>query len=294
MNRDQLKEAILNPLAVSGGTITPQTLNRLLNDVGDNPDQLPILQHVLMRTWQSWRASGRHAVDLEHYEAIGTMSESLSRHVDEAYEELSHEGRLLAGRLFKALTELGPDNREITRPTTVGGLCAIADASPNEVAKVIETFRRSDRSFLMPPPGVPLEAETLIDVSHESLIRNWRRLKAWVADEANSARMYKRVAEQASYYRIGQAGLWRGSDLELALKWRDHIKPNEAWARRYHPEFATAMIFLEDSVNARTAEILETERRQQRAIRRSHWTTLLIALLSALTIVGFFLAYIRR
>ena len=32
------------------------------------------------------------------------------------------------------------------------------------------------------------------------------------------------------------------------------IEPNEAWARRYHPEFEAAMGFLEESLAAREAE----------------------------------------
>lgn len=37
------------------GTITPRLLERLLNDLGDQTDQLPCLQHALMRTWDQWR-----------------------------------------------------------------------------------------------------------------------------------------------------------------------------------------------------------------------------------------------
>ena len=32
--------------------ITPRLVLRLLNDVGDDPDQLPLLQHLLMRLWE--------------------------------------------------------------------------------------------------------------------------------------------------------------------------------------------------------------------------------------------------
>src|SRR5205085_744322 len=82
MTRDQRAEAITGPLTVCGGEITQRLVNRLLNDTGDNPDMLPILQHALMRTWENW--AGDHAdgepVDLRHYEAIGTMSAALSQH----------------------------------------------------------------------------------------------------------------------------------------------------------------------------------------------------------------------
>ena len=50
MSREQLRSAIAGPVLVAGGEISPRLLVRLLNDVGDNPDRLPILQHALMRT----------------------------------------------------------------------------------------------------------------------------------------------------------------------------------------------------------------------------------------------------
>ena len=132
MTRDQRREAITGPVAVGGATISPRLLNRLLNDVGDNPDQLPTLQHALMRTWDYW---ARHheeeaPIDFRHYEAIGCMAEALSRHADEAYFELpSDHHRALAERLFKGLTEKGPDNREIRRPTRLRDLCAVTEAA---------------------------------------------------------------------------------------------------------------------------------------------------------------------
>ena len=54
--------------------ITPVLLTRLVNDVGDNPDQLSILQHALNRTWAPGRTSGRRRRRsiCAHYEAIGT------------------------------------------------------------------------------------------------------------------------------------------------------------------------------------------------------------------------------
>jgi hypothetical protein len=51
MTRDQLRLAITGPIAVGGGTIAHRLVTRLLNEVGDDPDQLPVLQHALMRTW---------------------------------------------------------------------------------------------------------------------------------------------------------------------------------------------------------------------------------------------------
>jgi tetratricopeptide (TPR) repeat protein/energy-coupling factor transporter ATP-binding protein EcfA2 len=271
MTRDERRVAITGPIGVTRGKVTEPLVNRLMNDVGDNPDQLPILQHALMRTWDYWAAHRRNGepLGLEHYEAVGTMSDALSEHADEAFKELPDQrSRLIAEVLFKALTERGADNREIRRPTSVKDICEIANASAAEVITVIEVFRGGGRSFLMPPAEVALQAETIIDISHESLIRNWRRLKEWVNEEAQSARIYRRLAEASVLHREGSEGLLQDPALQIALDWREKSKANAAWARRYHPEFEESLRYLDESRAARDVAIAERERQREEQIAR--------------------------
>ena len=56
MTRDELRSAITGPVAVAGGAIAQRLVLRLLNDLGDDQDQLPALQHALMRTWDRWES----------------------------------------------------------------------------------------------------------------------------------------------------------------------------------------------------------------------------------------------
>ena len=271
MTRDERRFAVTGPVGVTRGKITEPLVNRLLNDVGDNPDQLPILQHALMRTWEHWQTHRRNgeAIGMEHYEAIGTMSDALSRHADEAFNELPDErSRSIAEKLFKALTERGADNREIRRPSRMDALCHIAGASIQEMTAVIDVFRRVGRSFLMPPAGVPLHADTVIDISHESLIRNWQRLKAWVNEEAQSARYYRRLAEAAVLHREGSEGLMQDPALQIILDWYQQSKPNAAWGKRYHPDFDEAVAYLDQSTRARDAAVAERERQRNAELER--------------------------
>ena len=39
----------------------------LLNDGGDDADQLPVMQHALMRIWEKWQNNSHGSLDLEHY-----------------------------------------------------------------------------------------------------------------------------------------------------------------------------------------------------------------------------------
>jgi hypothetical protein len=299
MTREQRRAAITGPAAVarSRSAISPRLINRLLNDVSDDPDQLPILQHALMRSWDHWaqHGGGREEVDLSDYDFIGTTRDALSRHADEAYLELPDErSRTLAETLFKCLTEKGPDNREIRRPTRMRQICAIASATPEEVGSVIESFRRPGRSFLMPPAGTSLTDDTLIDISHESLIRGWVRLKGWVEEEAQATRIYRRLAETAVLHKEGKAGLWRDPDLQVALTWYEKQSPNREWAQRYNQHFDEAKAFLKESQDAKEADARERERQRRREIRRIRQFSLILVIAFALS-TGFGLyAYKKR
>jgi len=260
MSRDERRAAIANPAMVFGAKIAPVLLTRLINDVGDNPDQLSILQHALNRTWAKWqdKTGGKGPLDLAHYEAIGTMAQALDAHAEEAYAALGGErSQILCEKLFKALTDKGTDVRGVRRPTRLGALCGLADATEAEIASVIDVFRDLSRSFLMPPAGEPVNAGTVIDISHESLMRVWKRLKQWGDEEAQSAQMYCDLVAAAGKRKARQGGLWRDPELQLALDWQERNRPNPAWAEQYRPEaeFAPTMAFLEESRAARQREL---------------------------------------
>jgi hypothetical protein len=249
LTRDERKAAITGPVGVGGGRISPVLLTRLLNDGGDNPDQLSILQHALNRTWSRWQFEGRGEgpISLPHYEAIGTMTHALDLHAEKAYADLAHgRQQRICEKIFKALTD-ATDGRGIRRPTSLATLCALADASQAELIEVIDVFRKPSRSFVMPPLSESLERDAVIDISHESLMRVWGRLKAWAAEEAQSAHRYRRLWETAVEHAANKADLLRNPELQLSLDWREGAKPNAAWASLYGGDFDTVMRFLTDS-----------------------------------------------
>jgi hypothetical protein len=284
MTRDELRLAITGPVAVGGAAIAPRLVSRLLNDVGDDPDQLPILQHALMRTWERWRAEHQpgEPLDLRHYEAIGTMQTALSRHAEEAFAELNGNEQVIAEKLFKALTDKETDLRGVRRPAAMAEICALTGASLGEVAAVIDHFRENGRTFLMPPAGAALDDDSIIDISHESLMRVWTRLSDWADNEAKSAQLYLDLARAAAHHEAGVAALWRDPELQLALTWRDAAKPTAAWAARYDASFDRAMAFLDASKAERDREIHEKETRRR---------VLVTILIAASTIIAAFGVY---
>ncbi len=267
LTRDQLRSAIAGPVQVTGAEISIVLVTRLVNEVGDNPDQLSVLQHALNRTWSYWRnkCGGAGPIDLQHYEAIGTMSGALDAHADRAYAELDTEGqREICRKIFMALTDKATDQRGVRRPTKFSSLCAIAQADPTEAARTIDVFRRPGRSFLMPAAKEELTADTVVDISHESLMRNWQRLRVWADEEARSARLYGRLAKAAELHATGEASTWRNPELQLTLNWVEREQPTADWAEQYGGGFDRTKAFLGLSVDA-----LDRESRERRAEKQS-------------------------
>ncbi|WP_421765293.1 High-affnity carbon uptake protein Hat/HatR [Ekhidna sp.] len=280
MTRDQKRTAIEGPVAVGGGKIAPRLTQQLLNDVGDNPDQLPILQHALMRTWSYWTDNRKigEPIDLRHYNSIGTLREALSMHANEAYDSLSKREKEICEVMFKALTERGSENQGIRRPTKLATIAAIAGVNEEEVGRVVERFREPGRSLLMPPYGVRLESEIVVDISHESLMRIWVRLKRWLDEESKAAEMYLKLSEAAERYQEGKAGLWQMPDLQLALNWREENRPTLVWGQRYNPAFERTMVFLETSEKAYLTEQRNKEILQKRQVKRMRTTAVVLAI----------------
>lgn len=271
LTRDERRMAIVGPVGVGGGRINPVLVTRLVNDAGDNPDQLSVLQHALNRTWMRWKNEhgGEGEMSDAQYEAIGTMAHALDQHADKAYSELETDRRKeICCIIFRALTETARDGRGIRRPTTLSTLCALSGATQQEVTAVIDVFRKPSRSFLMPPLPDPLGPDTVVDISHESLMRVWERLKDWADDEAQSARRYRRLSETAAM-QANERSLLRDPELQILLDWRAQNKPSRVWAERYGGDFDQTMRFLDDSEQERLKERLAAENIRKEAIRRT-------------------------
>jgi WD40 repeat protein len=296
MTREQKKMAIEGPIAVAGGKISQRLVKRLLSDIGTSQDQLPVLQHALMRTWDYWveNHEPNEAIDIRHYNSIGKITQALSQHANEAYDELSTRDKGIAEILFKSITEKNQDNRGMRRPGRLGLIAQLAEASEEEVIQVIEHFRKPGRSFLMPAAHVPLTSDSLIELSHESLMRIWNRLGAWVEDEFESASMYRRLSEAAAMYQIGKTGLWRPPDLQLALNWQKKQKPTREWAQRYDEAFERAIVFLDTSRITYEAELKNQEMMQRRVLRRTRATAIILGIAFIVAILFFVYAYLQK
>ena len=306
LSRNQRKEAITRPVALRGARIAPRLVQRLLSDVSDDFDDLPVMQHALSRTWQRWAETcgGNRAIDLEDYDTIGGAAGALSQHAEEARLSLGPLGQAAAAvaagaagtataartgsntssgaprgglveRVFRALTERVAEGTEVRRPLDFNQLCAVCGGGSTQgtadVTQVVDRYRRADTAFLVPGIEVPLSSNPVIDISHESLIRQWQALRGWVRDEAEAEAELQRLVDDSRKQAEADGELWRGRNLERARDWQQRNQPNAAWVRlcsgvsvaEGEARFQAVQGFLDKSTAAEQAD-----RRRSRLRRR--------------------------
>ena len=251
MRRDQLEQAITGPVAVEDADIAPRLVQRLLNDTGDDPDQLPVLQHALLRAWSTWNHSAR-PLDLEDLDAVGGMKDCLSRHANEIFEGLSREQQRIARVLFQQLSERDAEGREIRRPAPASRVAAVAGTTEQAVKEVVEKFAAPDAALLY------RNEDGHLDITHESLIRKWHRIqgrnqaggaeaKGWMQEEVEARDEFRVLVERAA-----KKDTLRGPALDAAVRWRA-LGLTADWARRYmkagavESSFPKVLDFIEES-----------------------------------------------
>lgn len=290
MTSDDLKEVINRPAELGGAQIDPYLEQQLLNDIRDEPDQLPLLQHLLHRIWEHWIGQNNNdrPISLEDYEATGGIEYAISNHLEEPFKELSDSGRIICERMFKVLTEKGTTNHEITNPARIADIATITRVRVSDIIEIVERFRQPGRSFMIPYHDVELTSDTIIDLTHESLIRLWPRLRRWVDEEADSITMYKRLAEASRLYQMGKAQLWTSPDLQQAMQWYEKNEPSFQWAQRYNTAFERTIQFLKKSKE--TYDLKDSEDKE-RPYKLLSYTRIFAASMILLIVVSVYMLF---
>ncbi len=273
MTREQVRDAIEKPLRLVGARMSARLVERLLNELGDDTGQLPVLQHALNRTFQEFEKRGvEDEITVADYAAAGEMEGALDAHAEALLSSPGAPDNVPDNRweerAFRCLTMLEA-GRKIRRPTRLDHLFEIVGAgdeeSKKQVRRVIASYSHPDHAMLF-WSGKTLTGDSVVDIAHESLIEHWQRLKRWVEWEAEAARLYQSAAHDAVGKRSGAAAQWRGKKLSDALGCLEKGPWNQAWAARLpdsRASFAEVKAFVEGEADAQRTE--EQERDAQHA-----------------------------
>ena len=226
MSRRQFQQAILGPIEAANGSIASALLDRMLNDLDGRADQLPVMQHALLRIWE--RRKPGEPLGIPGYEDVGTFSDCLSNHANEIFNEFSPAVKKAAEGLFRSITQV-VKNRRVRRPRPLGEIAAETGQSLPQLKAVIEAFRASGRSFIVATEG-ELNEKSIIDISHEALIRQWGLLAKWADNEAVTQSRLRRLEDDAADWIRDRehydGALYRGWVLHQNEELMPRVKPD--------------------------------------------------------------------
>ncbi|MEM7553029.1 MAG: S-layer homology domain-containing protein [Cyanobacteria bacterium P01_A01_bin.84] len=262
MNHEELTQVIEKPAEKLGVSFEGGLVKRILDDVEDEPGNLPLLEFALTELWKR-----RESKQLTHvaYEAIGEVQGALARHADENYRKLSQTEQEQVRRIFIQLVRPGEgteDTRRLATKAELSGSCwglvkHLADA------RLVVTSRNG------------AEQET-VEVVHEALIRNWGELRQWMDTDRNFRAWQERLRVgmyQWQQMQRDEGALLRGAGLAEA---EEKLKQRSEDLSKGEQEFIQASVALRD-------------REQKQRERARRWTISLLAggLVLALGLSGF-------
>ena len=254
---EDLRDAIMRPADVYRGPLDPDLASEIIRDMGAgstyDADNLPLMQHALLWLWLRRCERERIAAptsspgpiggaspqaDVEAYRDCGRLAGILERHAEEIFASLrtpgDKEGRRvrIAEVMFRRLSERDESLRYRRAPAQASEVCKLAECSRSQLDDVIVPFREASLLELR----CPEESDPLLDLSHETLIRQWKRLRAWVDDEAEKAAAFRTLAREAKKWNAKERPrtlLTTGDDLVALESWWKTNVPTATWAARY-------------------------------------------------------------
>ena len=153
------------------------------------------------------------------------------------------DSRYIIKTAFKCLTKID-DSKAVRNRMTLEAICEVIGDKYEEsiVILLINVFREPENTMIYPfinkddPVTIGLSKDSLLDITHEALIRNWNMLSNWTKEEHDSVMNFKEV--QSQVFRWESAD--QSKDLLLNVgafnhfnNWHEKQQPNDAWIERY-------------------------------------------------------------
>ena len=226
----QFKEIITGPArraAARGRTVEfkPDLVGQLLADCGQGADTLPLLSLTLARLFTQYGADGD--LRLNEYLQMGGMADIIHSEAESVIAGDPERRRLQLDSLHAAfipwLATINPDNDQPVRR-----IARLADLPQDSVALVQALI---DRRLLLSDAR---DGEVVIEVAHESLLRQWTTLADWLRMEREDLKDADRLEQAATAWtKSGRKADWLIEGERLAAAQALAAKP--AYSRRLAP-----------------------------------------------------------
>jgi hypothetical protein len=166
MTRQELRTAIEQPAEMQGAAFEAGLVERILDDVGEKPGNLPLLEFTLTQLWEQqtdgWLA---HA----DYEAMGCVEGALAAYADQVYAGLDAEQQERTRRVLVQLVQPGEGTEDTRR-------IAAKEELGDESWSLIQ--RLADKRLVV--TGRDAQGRETAEVVHEALIQKWGRFQEWM------------------------------------------------------------------------------------------------------------------
>jgi WD40 repeat protein/DNA-binding SARP family transcriptional activator len=247
MAREELRAAIERPAEVQGAAFEAGLVERLLDDVGEEPGNLPLLEFALTLLWERLeRGWMTHAA----YEEIGRVDGALARYAQEGFDELRGDEQDSARRIFVQLVQPGEGTEDTRRLATRAEL-------GEENWPLVQHL--ADRRLVVTGRDPSTGIET-VEVVHEALTQNWGQLRAWMEADRAFRVWQERLRAALRAWEVScrdEGALLRGAPLMEAEGWYEERDGELGPAER---------AFIRAGVALRERRQLERDRRRRRTI----------------------------
>jgi len=213
MTRGELRHAIIEPAHVKGLRLEDGLVERILDDVGNEPGNLPLLEFALTLLWERQEAG---VLTQTSYEDIGEVSGAVATQAEDVYFSLAPEQQDTARQLLTRLVRVarpGEDGDDARRRTPFSEVVGLP-----RVDRVIGAL--TDARLLV--TDADESDNRTVEVAHEAVIRSWRRLRAWLDEDRQFLLWQQRVRQWHQEWKDNsedEAAILRGRILAEAETW---------------------------------------------------------------------------
>ena len=246
MQPDELRRAIEGPAGAAGLRLEAGLVDTMLADVEGEPGALPLLSHALYESWA--RRDGR-VLTRAGYVAAGGVRGAIAHTAEDVFVSCSEQEQVLMRRMFVQLTELGETTEDTRRRVPLTELIPEGEGG-REMTAVLDRLAGS---------RLLVVGDDSAEIAHEALIREWPRLRGWLAEDREELRARRQLTAAArSWDEAGrnEADLYRGPRLAAAVELAGEERP----LTRVEREFL-------DAGRAAQDRELESARRRARRLR---------------------------
>jgi DNA-binding SARP family transcriptional activator/WD40 repeat protein len=203
MTDAELRRAVVEPALRAGLSVEDGLAETICEDAAGEPGALPLVSTALLETWVR---RSNDTLTVAGYADAGGVHGAVARLADGVYDATDETGRAITRRIFLRLADPEGATDDVRRRARRDEV-ATTDAEQQLLTQLVN--RR-----------LVTATEDTVEVAHEALLREWPRLRGWLAEGREGRRLHRQLADAAATWDAegrDEAGLYRGTRLQAAL-----------------------------------------------------------------------------